>query len=122
MGVPNYTAKFSDDEVDFFLNILVFEEDGIVAAYSPALDLFGYGNSEEEARDSFNVVLDEFVRYAIDNNTLESELKRLGWIRNKEKTFTPPKMASILQWNPVAANIYDTKEFRQRNQKLPSFR
>ncbi len=29
-------------------------------AYSPALDLSGYGKTEEEARDSFNIVLKEY--------------------------------------------------------------
>ena len=50
----------SNDKISSELAIFLFKEDDNFIAYSPALDLFGYGKTEEEARSSFNVVLKEY--------------------------------------------------------------
>lgn len=55
----------------FFL----FREDDNFIAYSPALDLSGYGKTEEDARNSFNIVLKEYFDYAINEGTLYEDLK-----------------------------------------------
>jgi hypothetical protein len=59
--------------------IVIFQENRAWIAYSPDLDLAGYGLSESEAKRSFKVNLEEFFAYAIEHNTLQKELKRLGW-------------------------------------------
>ena len=59
--------------------IVIFREDRAWIAYSPDLDLAGYGLNEAEAKKSFKVNLEEFFTYAIEHNTLQKELKRLGW-------------------------------------------
>gem|GEM_PF-1268150 len=50
-------AIFVDTLSDYRVNYI---------AYSPALDLSGYGKTEEEARDSFNIVLKGHFDYAIN--------------------------------------------------------
>ncbi len=45
------------------LDIISFEEEGSRICYSPALDMSGYGVNEEDAKTSFEVALEEFLRY-----------------------------------------------------------
>ncbi len=65
--------------------ILFWEEDGIHFAYSPALDLTGYGKSKEEAKRSFEITLDAFAKYTHNKGTIYKEPERLGWTINKKK-------------------------------------
>jgi len=67
------------------LNVLLWEEDGIHYAFSPALDINGYAKSEQAAKQSFEVMLQEFLEYAHNKSTLFKELERLGWTVNKKK-------------------------------------
>lgn len=59
------------------LSMIAFQEDKVHILFSPTLDLYGYGNTVEEAKQSFMVSLNAFLDYAIQNKTLISELKRL---------------------------------------------
>lgn len=116
----NNIVMLSEDGIGVELQVLFFKEDGITAAYAPALDLFGYGESEEKARSSFETVLQEFIRYTTENDTLEAELKRLGWNKkHKSGKLSPPGIKYIIDHNPVAQDIYDKKEFHQKNQIIP---
>jgi len=76
-----HTAKFKKErfEVKTNLFLILFQEDEHFIVYSPALDLSGYGYSEQEAKDSFNTVLAEFINYTTTKNTFFDELKKHGW-------------------------------------------
>ena len=63
--------------VDLF--VIQFEDNGCPVAYCPALNVYGYGNSEEEARRSFELCLSEFFDYTTTKHTLIRELESLGW-------------------------------------------
>ena len=65
----------SSEKVSSELAIFLFREDDNFIAYSPALDLSGYGKTEEDARNSFNIVLKEYFDYAINEGTLYEDLK-----------------------------------------------
>ena len=65
----------SSEKVSSELAIFLFREDDNFIAYSPALDLSGYGKIEEDARNSFNIVLKEYFDYAINEGTLYEDLK-----------------------------------------------
>jgi hypothetical protein len=45
------------------LTLLGFKDDNIYNIYCPALNLVGCGYTEKEANDSFNIVLEEYIRY-----------------------------------------------------------
>ena len=62
------------------LDLVSFPESNAVVVYSPALDLSAAGKNFKDAKKSFAIALDEFLRYTISNNTLLVELKRLGWM------------------------------------------
>ena len=64
--------------------------------YAPALDLYGYGYTQEEAKKSFHIHLEEFIDYTIKNKTLHKELERLGWQLKKNKQPEPPSLKEYL--------------------------
>ena len=103
------------------LSLISFIEDGAHIIYSPALDLSGYGNTEDEAKESFQIVLKEFLSYCMDKNTLYNELERLGWniTRNKKHLqIKSPDLSSLLERNPDLENILKEKEYHKYNQSI----
>jgi hypothetical protein len=44
--------------------VVLFQEEGIWYAHCAALEITGYGHTEQEARESFDVMYKEFFRYA----------------------------------------------------------
>lgn len=104
------------------LSLFSFEDDGSKIVYSPALDLSGYGNTEKEAKASFEEALKEFLRYTTHKGTFTKELKRLGWevgVRlKKSKPAKAPDLAHMLQTNDYLARIFETKNFKKFNEAI----
>jgi hypothetical protein len=76
-----YNTEFKNSRAQLHANllILVFQEEDAYIAYSPALDLSGYGYSDQEAKDSFEIALKNFLDITSKKKILYSELKRMGW-------------------------------------------
>jgi hypothetical protein len=105
--------------IDVNLPLIVFEEDNMHVVYCPALDVSGYGITEAEATDSFQVALSEFFRYTTHKKTFEAELKRLGWqIKSRRKPMIPPTMAYLLSENENFSNIFNNFPFRKFNEAI----
>lgn len=116
--------KFGDKSVKVDLQVLFFEEDNVYYAYMPSFDLTGYGNTEEEAKESLTVVLDEFLRYTINKNTLFIEMQRLGWkIKSKKKPMFAPQMSDLINTNEQLKDIVNSKQYTSLNYqvKVPAF-
>jgi hypothetical protein len=122
MANNNFTHLIDgNSDIKTTLSLLSFKEDGAHIIYSPALDLAGYVNSEEEAKDSFKVVLDEFIGHCSKNNTFLIELKRLGWHINKEKNqlnLKSPNWNELFQSNSELEDILENKQFHKYNQEI----
>lgn len=106
------------------LQVLFFEEENIHYAFMPSLDLTGYGNSGEEAKDSLTVVLEEFLRYTLNKNTLFIEMQRLGWkIKTKSKPMFAPQMSELINSNDQLKDIVNSKQYYTSNYQvnLPAF-
>ena len=89
--------------------------------FSPALDVFGYGNTEKEARGSFNETLEEFLRYTSNKGTLHTELLRLGWKaagRQSRRTFKAPDFSRLLRQNEQLQEIVNHKDFHKYEQRV----
>lgn len=71
--------KISYGQINSELAIFIFKEGTSYIAYSPALDLSGYGETEEEARSSFNIAISEYFKYGVTEGTLYKDLKEHGW-------------------------------------------
>lgn len=61
------------------LDLFSYREDGIRILYAPALDISGYGQTLCAARQSFEISFSEYLRYALDKETLESDLQAHDW-------------------------------------------
>lgn len=57
--------------------VLLYEEDNIHYAHCEFLDILGYGNNEEEAKRSFEIMLDEILKYE-DAQGIKSNLQTMG--------------------------------------------
>ncbi len=101
------------------LQVLFFEEDNIQYAYMPSFDLTGYGQTEVEAKESLSVVLDEFLRYTLNKNTLFIEMQRLGWkIKNKKKPMHAPQMSDLINSNDQLKDIVNSKQYTTSNYQV----
>jgi predicted RNase H-like HicB family nuclease len=107
------TAKDREISVDLF--VIQFKDDGCYVAYCPALNVYGYGKSEDEARNSFETCITEFFEYAIAKKTLVKELEHLGWTVKKEKKFTSPLFSNLLESNRELKKIMNSREFKKVN-------
>lgn len=61
------------------LTVIEFKEDDNTIMFAPALDICGYGKNTAEAKQSFGIVLEEFINHTSNKNTLNTVLNKLGW-------------------------------------------
>lgn len=103
------------------LDVYIFREDDSVIAYSPALDLCGYGYSEKEAKDSFHIVMTEYLEYGLSHKTLVSDLRSHGWkVRSlKQRKMSSPSLDTLWRTNETFRDILENKDYRKESQPLP---
>lgn len=123
MAKIKFSAKLKNPKgiVDTQLTLLSFVEGDIYYLYSPELDIYGYGQSENQARDSFSVTFKETMSYMVNKSTLEKELKSLGWAikRNKKEIlYTPPLFSHLIEENEEVRNIVNTKAYTKYNHAI----
>ena len=126
MHQSNLTTQWEGSGKDVTINVALvnFEEDSIHYSFIPSFDLIGYGKTESEAEESLKVILDEFLRYTINKNTLIPELKRLGWnVKSKRKPMTAPQLSDLVNTNDQLKEILNNKPFSTSNYEvnLPAF-
>ncbi len=121
--------KNQSGEVITQIILLHFIDDkNIHFIYSPHLDLTGYGNSLQEAKDSFTIVYEDFIDYTLTKNSLGVVLKELGWeikgtVKNPKK-LKAPSMSEIIKTNNYVSEIFDnypTVQSSQQEVGLPVF-
>jgi len=104
--------KSASTSVAIHLTLIQFkDEDGVNIIYAPFLDLSGYGHTVKEAKDSFEVVLADFLDYTINKKTIGKVLKKLGWdMKGSVKRpikFKPPTMSEMIKSNNYVSEIFD---------------
>ena len=92
----NY-IKVEDGVIEAKLDVLSYVEEGVFFVFAPALDMTGYGNSLEEAKTSFEITLQEYFKYTLENKTLDADLRKHGWVEKKEENFSSPLFSEILR-------------------------
>ncbi|MFY7665660.1 hypothetical protein [Flavobacterium sp.] len=113
MDKKQANAKYSDGRynVELSLSLFLWQEDNIFYVYAPALDLTGYGLSKEEARESFETVLEEFIVYTHNKKTIFTELENLGWAVNKKKRrVVSPDFEDMLAENEHFNQLFKSKD------------
>ena len=68
--------------VDISVTVYLFKEGDLIVSFCPSLDLAGSGIDEESAKNSFEVVMEEYLSYCIEHKTLHEDLKKHGWKEN----------------------------------------
>lgn len=117
-------GQFGKAVVSVDVPVMLFQEEKIWYAYLPSFDLTGYGNNENEAKDSLKIVLDEFIRYTLNKKTFFDELKRLGWkVKSKNKHFLAPQVTDLINENEQLKEIINTKQYFTSNYpvSIPAF-
>ncbi len=111
--------KAHNKNVEVKIDLVEYEDDSIHYVYSPAFDLIGYGYSQEEARQSWELVLQEYFTYTLNKNTLIKDLQSRGWIvRKGNKYFTPPTFSWLLKNNHDLTEVYDKHNFQKSSKPI----
>lgn len=120
MESPNKIVN-SGGRMSVTLDVYVFKEDDIFIAYSPALDLSGYGNSEENAKSSFATVMEQYIDYCLSKRTLVQDLRAHGWkVRSlKQRKMSAPSFDMLLRSNETFRDILENKEYRKLAAPFP---
>ncbi len=116
----NHSARYADGRnwINVTLSLIEFEEDGLHFVYSPALDLTGYGKTKKQARDSYDLALEEFLKYTSREETILSELERLGWRISNKKKITAPSLSALIQSRSYLEEIFTEKDFRKTSEDV----
>lgn len=111
-----FITKKNNGEYDVNVPVVQFKEDDVIVIYCPALDLSGYGATEDEAKKSFKTVLLEYIRYASNKGTLNADLIAHGWrkLKSKRVSMTPPAMTELLISNENFNRIFNTQPSYQK--------
>jgi hypothetical protein len=114
-GVAKGEINIGNVSYNVRLPFIIFEEDNSTIVYCPPLELSGYGSTENDAKESFRVSLEEFLRYTTHKDTLKAELKRLGWkMKNSiSKPMIPPTMEELLRNNSNFSRVFNRYNFRK---------
>ena len=101
------------------LDVFSYKEEGVQMMYAPALDLCGYGATVEEAKHSFEVVVSEYLRYGLENGTLEDDLRSYGWKPSSEmQEYESPDILSIVRSNKQLQNVLRKADYRKVSKRL----
>jgi len=112
--------------IEMRLSVILFQDDQkYFIAHIPILDLSGYGSSEEEAKASLDIVLRDYLDYAIDNNTLHDDLIAHGFLFNKkEHTVNPPELEeSVKLFPPNFKEVLTNKPYTKidKSVRIPAY-
>lgn len=120
MECPNKIVN-RNGNLSVTLDVYVFMDGDSYIAYSPALDLSGYGESEDAAKDSFAIVMDEYIAYGISRRTLVKDLRAHGWkVRSlKQRKMSAPSFETLLRNNDTFKDILENKEYRKVAEPFP---
>jgi len=103
------------------------DENKVHFIYSPHIDLTGYGKNITEAKESFNIVFEDFVDYTLKKKTLGKVLSSLGWelkgSAKKPKKVLAPSITSVIKENRYVSEIFDKYPVNTYHQEvgIPAF-
>ena len=93
--------KILENHLEVVLDVIVYKDGDMFYAYAPALDIAGYGDNQEKAKASLNIMLEEYFRYACEEHTLEEDLRQHGWkeAARLQENFSSPSFMTLLRKN-----------------------
>ena len=120
MEYPNKIVN-RNGNISVTLDVYVFMDGDSYIAYSPALDLSGYGDSEDAAKESFSIVMDEYISYGVSRRTLVKDLRAHGWkVKSlRQHKMSAPSFDMLLRSNDTFKDILENKEYRKVAEPFP---
>ncbi len=107
------------EKIEVKLTLLSYIDENVHIIYSPALDLYGYGNDESEARDSFAVTLDEYLAFTTLQDLFTADLNRLGWHVDPEShRLVMPLWTDLIAQNEHLNEVVTDRPFKKFDQQL----
>jgi len=92
------------------ISVITFKDEGSIFAYCPSLNLISYGDTEEDAKESFRFIFDEYIQYTTENNTLIEDLLKTGGnsivLQTHKNPVPMPTVKSILITLEATADSY----------------
>ncbi|MDM1500156.1 hypothetical protein [Myroides odoratimimus] len=105
------------------ISVLSFKEDNTFIVYTPQLDISGYGNTYEEALNSFENSLEMFLDYTTNKNTLYKTLSDLGWklikgSEKKPKKISAPLLSQLIIKNDYLADLLNNQSLQTSSKEV----
>ena len=108
----------SNTHIGVWLDVFSYKDNGVQMMYAPSLDLCGYGTTIEEAKHSFEVVVSEYLRFGLENQTLESDLLAHGWKSGAAmQEYESPDIVSIIKRNKQLQKVM-RNDYRKVSKRL----
>jgi len=104
-------------KIDLRVEIIEFQDKEIFYAYTPSLNIMGYGKNAQEARKSWEVVFEEYIRYTANKKTLIKDLESYGWTISK-KHIDPPSFDWLIQNNQQARDVFNKHDFNKTSKPI----
>jgi len=118
----NFSGRldYKEKSVNVNLCMYLFKEEDSYIVYCPALDLSAYGDSEEQAKESFTDVFEMTIKYMLDENTLKEDLVNHGWKITdlNQKKIKAPSFETMLENNDSFRKILKSKGYTMYKQHL----
>lgn len=83
---PQDQIKIRAKAVNLYMTLIGYRERGenVFVFYSPALDLYAYGDDEQTALQAFEETITLYLNYVLTVGTLAEHLDSLGWQRRSD--------------------------------------
>lgn len=109
-----------DKTIKFKLDIYMFKEGRLYIVYSPALDMSAYGDTEDDAKNAFEGVLESSFKYALNKNTFKEDLVKHGWdIKSlNQKKIKSPTVQELMDKNECFRDIINNKEYTRYKKEV----
>ena len=113
----NFFTKDNTHKIEVLVELIEYEDKGIYYAYTPSLNILGYGKSAPEARNSWEIMMEEYFRYTTNKKTLSKDLESYGWTITK-KQMNPPSFSWLLQNNEQVSEVYNKHDFNKSTRQV----
>lgn len=104
--------------VKFSLDIYIFKEGELTYSYCPSLDITGYGEDSEQAKEEMEYQLKEYFHYTLRENTLRLDLINHGWTENDNERFTAPSLSYLMRRYPDFKDLIENREYYKYSQPV----
>ena len=116
---------YKDKSISVNLGMYLFKEGKSFIVYCPAFDLSAYGDSEDQAKQSFSEIFQITLKYMLNKNTMKEDLINHGWqIKSlKQKKIKAPSLETMLKNNDSFRELLENKEYKTYRQTvgIPEF-